>query len=271
MTEYLWTLPVILIFAIWLTRKRAWWARAVDYRYPRILMYHMICETLPEHRYRGLRVAPQMFEQQIAWLKDNGWTFVTMSELREQYESLPPKTVAITFDDGFLDNLTAALPVLQKYDAKATLYLLIDRHDNEWQTNKKAHHNSGEILREQKLTDEQVREMLASGLIELGGHTISHLNLQKATPEQKEAEIQGCRQTLQERFGEDSKSFAYPFGLFDDKDVELVEQTGFTSAVTTIEGIDQQPDFLRLKRIKISGKDCFSRFKTRMRIGWKGY
>jgi peptidoglycan/xylan/chitin deacetylase (PgdA/CDA1 family) len=233
-------------------------------------MYHMICVPERQHKYRGLRVAPEMFARQLDWLNQNGWHFVTMSQLREQYDSLPPKTVAITFDDGFLDNYTAALPLLKKYNACATLYLVVDRHDNEWQIHHKAHHNSGEILREQKLTDPQVVEMIASGHFEIGGHTLTHVNLANESFESKCREIVEGRKMLQQQFAILVNSFAYPFGIFDDTDVSIVEQAGFHSAVTVVEGIDTAPDFLRLKRIKISGKDHFIDFKTRLRIGTRG-
>ncbi len=264
-------LGFFVLLALWLSRKRAWWVASVSDSHPRILMYHMICQPLRSHKYRGLRVAPAMFERQLAWMSAEGWNFVTMSELREQYESLPPKTVAITFDDGFLDNYTEAFPLLKRYQAKATLYLLIDRHDNEWQTRRKAHHNSGEILREQKLSDAQVREMLDSGIFELGGHTIRHINLAAEDLATKTQEVVEGRRQLQEQFGAAVNSFAYPFGIYGDEDVELVGQAGFTSAVTVEEGIDTDPDFMRLKRIKVSGKDRFVNFKTRMRIGKRGY
>ncbi|NOY29551.1 MAG: polysaccharide deacetylase family protein [Planctomycetes bacterium] len=265
------SLVFLALFALWRSRRYAWWVPSVSDSHPRILMYHMICVPLRSHKYRGLRVAPAMFERQLAWMSAEGWNFVTMSQLREQYESLPPKTVAITFDDGFLDNYTEALPLLKRYQAKATLYLLIDRHDNEWQTRRKAHHNSGEILREQKLSDDHVREMLDSGVFELGGHTIRHINLAAEDLATKTHEVVEGRHQLQEQFGVPVDSFAYPFGIYGDDDVQLVRQAGFTSAVTVEEGIDTDPDFMRLKRIKVSGKDRFLSFKTRMRIGKRGY
>lgn len=49
----------------------------------------------------------------------------------------PAKTIAITFDDGYLDNLQNAYPILEKYQAKATVYVVVDRHDRDWSTYKK--------------------------------------------------------------------------------------------------------------------------------------
>lgn len=260
----------LLVVSVWYSRRFAWWIPTVDYRHPRILMYHMICVPERKHKYRGLRVAPAMFARQLDWLANNGWHFVTMTQFREHYHSLPPKSVAITFDDGFLDNYTEALPLLKKYNACATLYLVIERHDNEWQVHHKAHHNSGEILREKKLTDLQVAEMIASGHFEIGGHTITHANLAKESLDSKHREIADGRKMLQQQFAIPVNSFAYPFGIYDDTDVSIVAEAGFQSAVTVAEGIDTKPNFFRLKRIKISGKDQFVDFKTRLRIGIRG-
>jgi peptidoglycan/xylan/chitin deacetylase (PgdA/CDA1 family) len=252
-------------------RPTAWWIPTVDEAHPRILMYHMISAAQPGHQFRGLRVAPEMFEQQLKWLSEQGWTFVKMSQFRDHYAALPRKSVALTFDDGFLDNYTTAFPLLKKYDAVATLYLVINRHDNEWESRKKAHHNRGEILREPKLSDQQVQEMVDSGVFELGGHTIHHVNLATENASTRVWEITECRQLLQQQFGVAVHSFAYPFGIFEQQDVEIVKAAGFDTAVTVVEGIDTNPDFLQLRRIKVSGKDTFKTFQTRLRIGWRGY
>ena len=103
-------------------RRYAWWRPTISYSRPRILMYHMISAIQRGQRFRGLRVAPDMFERQVSWLAEDGWTFITMSQLTDRYDALPEKSVALTFDDGFRDNYTHAFPVLRKYGACATLY-----------------------------------------------------------------------------------------------------------------------------------------------------
>lgn len=70
-------------------------------------------------------------------MKAQGFHFVTMHELQENWGKHPAKTVAITFDDGYLDNLQNAYPILEKYQAKATIYVVVDRHDRDWSTYKK--------------------------------------------------------------------------------------------------------------------------------------
>jgi len=257
----------LLIFS----NRYGWWRRAVGFEYPRILMYHMVSEHRSKAKFNKLRVKPAAFDWQVRWLKENGWYFAVMSEL-EHPEKLPPKTVFLTFDDGFSDNYHMAHPVLKKYGAKATLYLVVDRFDRDWSTAKKAHHNTGELMQEPKLSDEQVSEMLASGYWEIGGHTLTHANLARLDDQQKFVEIKGCRDQLEHQFGTVISSFAYPFGIYDENDVALAKEAGFLSAVTTVEGIDADLQARRyeLSRVKISGKDNRLAFRLRMRTGRRG-
>lgn len=263
---------IMLFAALTFSFRYGWWRATRSYDYPRILMYHMVCEHQPGQAFKGLRVPPHEFEKQIEYLAAQGWNFVTMSELFA-LQVIPPKTVAITFDDGYEDNLTNALPILQKYNAKATLYLVIDRHDRDWSVNKKAHHNSGELAAEPKLTDDQVHSLLASGVFELGGHTLTHVNLCNADDDIKKREIVDTKQQLEQLFDTKITSFAYPFGLYDAQDVKWVKAAGYLSAVTTEGGVDSNihANPLELRRVKISGKESLFAFKLRIRTGKRSH
>ena len=235
-------------------------------------MYHMVSEPVPGARFNGMRVSPSLFNAQIKWLKENGWKFYTVAELIEQWEQLPPKSVAITFDDGFADNAVQALPILDQYDAKATVYLVVDRHSTEWSTNKKKKHNSGELKREPKLSDAQVLELLDSGRIELASHTMTHPNFGELDDEAKMKELVQSKNMLEARFGVEIKTFAYPFGILKSQDPELVKEAGYIGAVTTNAGMTTKNSMnpYLLKRIKISGKEGMLAFKTRIRTGRRG-
>lgn len=262
----------IALWFIWFSQRYAWWAPTVDLSHPRILMYHMISEPKSGAEFNGLRVSPSQFERQLAWFKSNNWRFVTMDELHEQSADLAAKTVALTFDDGFEDNYTNAFPLMKKYGAKGTLYLVADRHDRDWSTLKKAHHNNGELKNEAKLSDQQVSEMIDSGVFELGGHTDTHANLSKLSVEAKQTEIATTKTKLEDLFDTTITSFAYPFGIYSAEDVSVVEQAKFKTAVTTANGISrnttQHP--MELPRLKISGKDSFLAFKLRVLKGRRG-
>ncbi|PIP78960.1 MAG: polysaccharide deacetylase [Gammaproteobacteria bacterium CG22_combo_CG10-13_8_21_14_all_40_8] len=260
---------MLFIVFVYFNFRYAWWKPAIDFSRPRILMYHMISTPISGAKFNGLRVSPENFEKQLSYLKKNGWQFIGMSEYTSH--SIQKKQVAITFDDGFEDNYLQAFPLLKKYQAKATLYLVVDRHDNDWSTKKKKHHNSGELAQEPKLTDQQVIEMVQSGIFELGGHTMTHANLNHLNMEQKTKEIMDSKKKLERLYHTHVISFAYPFGIYQQQDKTLVEELGYLNAVTTLDGIGHQgQDYFELPRVKISGKDNYLAFLIKMRIGKKG-
>lgn len=270
----LWLVLGAVLAAGWFSNRYAWWRRPVDWHHPRVLMYHMVSPHRPGAKFNGLRVTPEHFEAQLAWLQREGWQFFTVSELWEQWDTLPAKSVALSFDDGYADNLHNALPLLEKYDAKATIYMVVDRHDRDWSTAKKAHHNTGELAREPKLSDEELQRLVASGRIEIGSHTLTHINMRTTAADDKRRELVESRRVLQAQTGQAVASFAYPFGIYCDEDVALAREAGYTTAVTTIDGIDARtprPDPLQLKRIKVSGKDNLLAFVMRMRGGKRGW
>ena len=260
----------VLLIGAAFSMRYAWWRRTVDYRAPRILMYHMIRPPLRRGRFNKLRVRPAEFERQLKWLVQRGWRFATVSELAALED--PHKTVALTFDDGFRDNYLAAHPLLAKHGAKATLFLVVDRMDRDWSTTKKAHHDSGELRDEPKLSDDDVRAMLASGVWELGAHTLTHALLTNLDATERRHEIAAAKAQLEAEFDTQVCSFAYPFGIFDGADEQAVADAGYRFAVTTAAGISTslRADALALKRVKISGKEGRLGFAIRLRTGRRG-
>ena len=256
---------LLILFSL----KYAWWYPRKDMKKTRIMMYHMISDQLESTKKSGLRVSPDMFERHLKYFKDNGWKFIKMSEL-QLYEN-DNKVVAITFDDGYLDNYTNALPLLKKYNACATLYLVIDRHKNDWSVKKNPKHNTGVLANEEKLSDDHIKEMLDSGVFELGGHTITHPYLPNISIEDKKYEMTECKNILETTFNTKVSSFAYPFGIYNAEDVKIIETSNFESAVTTDEGVANTNTPYELKRIKASGKDIFFAFKLRVQKGFRGF
>jgi peptidoglycan/xylan/chitin deacetylase (PgdA/CDA1 family) len=250
----------------WFTIRHAWWRGTVSYEEPRVLMYHMVREPLPGARFNKMRVPPALFRQQVEWLKREGWSFCFLSEIIEN-PGPAMKRVALTFDDGYQDNLLHAMPVLKEFGAKATLFPVVRREEGfDWSTKKKASHDSGELGAEPKLTDDEIRTMLASGLIELGGHTVTHANLPALSEDEAWQEIHGCKTALENTFGVRAPTFCYPFGLFGPREVELTRKAGFIGAVTTEQGVGSGDPFL-IPRIKVSGSEGMFAFRLRIRTG----
>ena len=263
----MWLLATAGVVAVALSWQYAWWRPRFRLDAPRILMYHMVSLHKPGARFNKLRVEPDQFDRQIEWLVENGWNFAFMSELGPNPST--EKTVALTFDDGYRDNLLAADEVLKSYGVRATLYLVVDRHDREWSSLKNPRHDEGELRNEPKLLDSDVELMLESGRWELGSHSISHHPLPSLPANQRIAEVTDSRTRLQERFRVPVASFAYPFGIYDPQDVTAVASAGYRTAVTTEQGISdaQSGKALELKRIKVSGTDGMLAFRLRVRTG----
>ncbi len=257
-------LPVLAACAF--TFRFAWWLRTVPLTTPRILMYHMVRDPLPGGRFNKMRVSPAAFQTQVKWLRDSGWTFCFLSEVVRN-PSDGEKRVVLTFDDGYRDNLLHALPVLREFGAKATLFPVVKRDAGyDWSTKKKASHEGGELGQEPKLSYREIDDMLSTGLLELGGHSVTHANLPHLTEEEARHEIAGCKESLDSTFGVPVPTFCYPFGLFGERKERLCREAGYIAAVTTEQGIGSDNSFA-LPRVKISGSEGMYAFRLRLRTG----
>jgi peptidoglycan/xylan/chitin deacetylase (PgdA/CDA1 family) len=258
-----------ILTLLWFSWRYAWWRPATSWNRPRVLMYHMVCCHRPGTRFNKLRVPPDEFRKQVSWLRRKEFTFLHASELLAT--SLPMPAVCLTFDDGYRDNLLEADRILAEYEGKATLYLVTER-EGSWSSKKKAHHPDDELASEPKLSDEEVRELLATGRWELGGHTTTHANLSKISTEDARREILAARQDFAERFGVIPPTFAYPFGIYESRHCRMAEEAGYLAAVTVEPGVMGSPPLspYEIPRVKISGKEGMPGFLLRMRGGKRG-
>lgn len=233
-------------------------------------MYHMISEHLPKNKskFNRLRVKPSEFEKQLIWLKKNGFTSFTLSEL-VNLEVIPNKAVVLSFDDGYEDNFIKAFPLLEKYNFKATIYIVLNRFNENWATDKDLDKASNELNSEKMLSDEQVKIMLESGLIEIGSHTLDHVNLPKISNEEKVKQIRESREKIEDIFNIKCSSFAYPFGFFDKDSVKIVEEVFYSNATTTVNGVFDKSKYsnFEIPRIMISGRQGLFSFILKMKKG----
>lgn len=201
-----------------------------------ILIYHYV-EYVTDERdtiRQSLNINPQTFENQIATLKDAGYTFITPSDIQNVGESQKiQKPIIISFDDGYEDFYTDVLPIIKRQNVKVVAYIV-----------------PGFLDKLNYMTWTQVKEISSSGLVEIGAHTMHHLSLNNLTDEQTTKEITDSKIILELSLGKKITTFAYPYGHYNEQTPDLVSSSGFTSAVTTDEGTNENPDnkFL-LKRI----------------------
>ncbi|MDD5416099.1 MAG: polysaccharide deacetylase family protein [Candidatus Daviesbacteria bacterium] len=190
-----------------------------------ILMYHYVEYVKDEGDTirKSLNIVPFIFDQQVKTLKDAGFSFITTADLADALDnkaSIDPKSVILTFDDGYRDFYTDVFPILKKYQVKAVVYIVpnfLDRSNN--------------------LTSWQLKEIAQSGLVEIGAHTMDHTYLSGLPLERVEYEIKQSKEYFESNFGIKVVSFAYPYGAFDNQIIDVVKKAGFKSAVTAISGI----------------------------------
>jgi peptidoglycan/xylan/chitin deacetylase (PgdA/CDA1 family) len=202
-----------------------------------ILCYHKIEPVPAGARIKGLYLEPALFRRQIQELAGAGFSFSSPGS------QAAPRSIALTFDDGFVSNLQSAVPVLQEHGARAINYLVADRigKSSDWETSE-----GGEA---RPLMDEaQVRDWTQAGNW-IGAHTCTHPRLSKIPRDRAREEIFSSKKKLEDRFGQTIEHFAYPFGDFDDAVVETVREAGFKTACTMDRGVnDPTSDPFRLKR-----------------------
>lgn len=212
--------------------------RTISNAYPRVLLYHACDQVVFQGMPKRLNMKPFQFEQQVLWLKRQGYSFLTASELIARPRDADGKVVCITFDDGFEDNYLYLFPLLKKHQIKITLFAA-----------KQSVFPGKPMLR-----DSQIKEMSASGLVEFGGHTETHIDLNATTPDVAQAEIQANKQWLEALTGRPCCVFAYPFGKYSERDILILKNLGFTSAFTCEGTIRPRGDPFHIPRLYVNGK-----------------
>ncbi len=208
------------------------WRPVKNSLWPRVLMYH---NTSIEPS-SDMNITPETLEKHIRYLVHKGYMFLKVSDLLNFTQ--PIKHIALTFDDGFEGNYTYLFEILKKYKVPATIYL------------------TPEIQTIRALTPSQIQEMQASGLVEFGAHTMTHINLTKVDDDTAKKEIVESRKAVEKLTGVPCLTFAYPYGRYSDSHIEFVKNAGFTTAVTTKKRIVKfsRANPHELPRLSISGR-----------------
>lgn len=220
--------------------KVSWEKQTEEVKFP-ILMYHAIHNIAPEESSNAnLIVAPELFEEHIKALKDDGYYFLTPKEAYKVLtENVLPngnkKIVWLTFDDSLEDFYTQAYPILTKYKAHATNNVI-----------------TGMTVQglADHLTLPQMKEMVNNG-IALQSHTVNHPDLSQQSYDVAESEMKEADEYLDENFNQDTIAIAYPAGRYSDETLEIAKKY-YKLGVTTNEGLASKSDgLLSLNRVRI--------------------
>lgn len=202
-------------------------ARASGMHGPVMLMYHAITGGggTPEWPWA---VSLRRLRAQLDYLAAEGWTTPTMSELLAAPERWPPRTAVITFDDGYANNL-AACEELQHRGMCATWFIVSGSigQTPAWPATARP---------EGRLLDvAELREMNSAGM-EIGSHTVNHVRLTEVDENRRRFELEYSRRQIEDALGNQVRSFAYPYGAWDDACVTAVRDAGYDCACTTRTG-----------------------------------
>jgi peptidoglycan/xylan/chitin deacetylase (PgdA/CDA1 family) len=211
-----------------------------------ILFYHKIGTPADDSCNPHLYVPLENFAAQMRSLSQHGYNTLTLSELNQALDNrvkLPRRSVIITFDDGHRDNYENAFPVLERYNLKATVFVVADF------IGRKAGWQRRENITEPLLSWDQIYQMQKKG-ITFASHTCTHPMLNKIPPDKARYEIMVSREKLEQGLGVPVESFCYPYGEFNQKVTALVKEAGYIAACTTDHGnCHSRDDVYLLKRV----------------------
>lgn len=191
-----------------------------------ILLYHKIgnSKVIPTRENKlslKYSVDADTFDAQMKFLKDEGYTTLTTKELieDEQSHNLPVKPIVITFDDGWKNQYENALPVLLKYNMHATFYIY-----------------TGVIGSSLYMSWDDLHNLVNLNM-EIGDHTKSHVRLTKINPNNLDEEIVKSKSILEKNLHVTVSDFAFPYGDYNKKIIEVVKNAGYISARTSNQSI----------------------------------
>jgi peptidoglycan/xylan/chitin deacetylase (PgdA/CDA1 family) len=188
---------------------------------PWVLMYHSVAECTQDPY--QVTVSPRRLAAHLGWLRRAGLTGVGVTELlRARAEGHGRGLVGLTFDDGYADFLTQAVPLLRAYGHRATVYVLAGRlgGDNAWDV---------EGPRKGLLTPEGVRAVAAAGM-EVGSHGLRHVDLTACDAATLAAEVRESRELLAALAGRPPAGFCYPYGAVNARAAAAVRSAGYGHA-----------------------------------------
>ena len=236
-----------------------------------VLMFHRVIEL--EHNPWRMAVSPYLFDEYMRHLKEN----YRLLRFDEDWSSIREKAVVVTLDDGYADNLWNALPILEKYQVPATVFVssenigtdrefwwdeltrLVSSHElrsirdrlkfmepeeraHEMEKIGKCFAASASAPRKEgrALNEDELKRLADSPCITIGGHTVTHGALAGESPQMQEWELSESKARIEKIIGGSVNVFSYPFGQEDtytEETIRILERIGYTRAASTCHGV----------------------------------
>lgn len=246
-----------------------------------VLMYHHILKN--NKRWGDYVISPQQFEKDLQYIKEAGYTTVTADQILNFFlrkEPLPEKPIMITFDDGYESFHEYAYSLLQKYNMKATV-MIIGKYTDLYSSGERGNVNYSHV------NWDQLREMVESGLVEVGNHTYGmhqnqsgcRIGIRKLENESDEEykkvlmeDVGALNQEIIKELEIMPVAFAYPFGVFSKQSDSILQELGFQLIFTCEEKINilnqsdyQEGDLIKLKRFNRASKYSTEEFFRKLK------
>lgn len=203
-----------------------------------VLMFHEVGYLETKEFSDSNYILKASLESKMLYLSANGYTTITMEELYDNWTRgtrLPEKPVVLTFDDGYASHFTYVKDVLERFNAKATFYIVQDRLFMD--------------IKDRNL--DGVKALHAAGQ-EIGVHSYSHPDFSKMTYDEIYKEVLTSKNFLEENLGIKMTTFSYPYGNYNDAALKVLKDLGFKTSVTTKRGIANPNQFPTDGQLKIS-------------------
>ncbi|MCR5833608.1 MAG: polysaccharide deacetylase family protein [Selenomonadaceae bacterium] len=188
-----------------------------------ILEYHQVTGEEFNDGSEVYNVPPKEFSAQLDYLQAEGYTTITLQDFMRAVHGkteLPDKPIVLTFDDGYENNYTEMLPILEEHGMTAVVYVI-----------------TNEVGKKNYLTLEQIKDMQRRG-IEIGSHTADHLPLTYMDAKIRRSQIADSKTFLEWSGLNTIYSLSYPNGAFNDEIIELLKENKYLTAVTGEAGLN---------------------------------
>jgi peptidoglycan/xylan/chitin deacetylase (PgdA/CDA1 family) len=222
----------------------------------RILFYHRISDDRDE-----LAVTPLSFAEQMDYLASEAYRVVDVLSAIDLLESGKPlaRTVALTFDDGFLDLAEHALPILSERGFSATVFIAPAVTDGR---------TAFPWYRDEQpplLAWEDIVELDRDGTLRFEAHSLTHPNLPALDDDSARLEIGGSKRELENHLGRVVKAFSYPSGLYGEREERFAAEAGYRVAVSCEPGVnDRSTDRFALCRRQVDARDSLLDFRAKL-------
>lgn len=229
-----------------------------------ILMYHRVKDEISKEM-----SLPQInFNWQMDYLESNNYNVISMDEALDIMTSGPieGRYVVLTFDDGYEDFYSNAYPILKKHNFHSTVYIVpgfIETNKTFWWDR--------DIGESRLMNWQQIIELSESGLVTIGAHTQNHIDMNRLSAEDIEAELLQCNNAIARKIKQHIRHFSYPRGIYTDAAAQMIRKTYKTAVLmangTGIRKMVKADQLIKLKRLPVQRSDGRLLFVARLR-GW---